>query len=125
MWTRRGCFRRRCTTSCRPGTSAHFVRDTVRSDLDLSAILRATTEERGYPPYHPAMMVALLLYGYSQGVYSSRQLARACEERVDFMAVTGMNRPDFRTIASSAGGIWRRWAGCSCRCCSCAARRGW
>jgi hypothetical protein len=44
-------------------------------------------------------MVALLLYGYSRGLYSSRQLARACEERVDVMAVTGLNRPDFRTIA--------------------------
>jgi IS5 family transposase len=45
------------------------------------------------------MMVALLLYGYSRGVYSSRQLARACEERLDFMAVTGLNRPDFRTVS--------------------------
>jgi hypothetical protein len=45
------------------------------------------------------MMVALLLYGYSRGVYSSRGLARACEERVDFMAVTGLNRPDFRTVS--------------------------
>jgi transposase len=78
---------------------AHFVRDTVREGLDLSAVLSAYTEPRGYPPYHPAMMVALLLYGYSRGVYSSRQLARACEERVDFMAVTGLQRPDFRTIA--------------------------
>ena len=78
---------------------AHFVRDTVREALDLSAILDTYTEERGYPPYHPGMMVALLLYGYSRGLYSSRQLARACEERVDVMAVTGLNRPDFRTIA--------------------------
>jgi IS5 family transposase len=45
------------------------------------------------------MMVALLLYAYSRGVYSSRRIAQACEERVDFMAVTAMNRPDFRTIA--------------------------
>lgn len=78
---------------------AHFVRETVRGDLDLAAIFAAYGEERGYPPYHPGMMVALLLYGYSRGVYSSRQLERACEERVDFMAVTGMSRPDFRTIA--------------------------
>lgn len=82
-----------------PGHMAHFVRDTVREALDLSAILDTYAEERGYPPYHPGMMVALLLYGYSRGLYSSRQLARACEERVDFMALTGLNRPDFRTIA--------------------------
>ncbi|HEU5272225.1 MAG TPA: IS1182 family transposase [Xanthobacteraceae bacterium] len=78
---------------------AHFVRETVRTELDLGAIFACYGEERGYPPYHPAMMVALLLYGYSRGIYSSRQLARACEERVDFMAVTGMSRPDFRTTA--------------------------
>ena len=82
-----------------PGHLAHFVRDTVREGLDLSAILHAYAEERGQPPYHPAMLVALLLYGYSRGVYSSRQLARACEERMDFMAVTGLNRPDFRTVS--------------------------
>jgi transposase len=82
------------------GHLSHFVRDTVREELDLSTILSCYGEERGLPPYHPAMMVALLLYGYSRGVYSSRRLAQACEERVDFMAVTAMNRPDFRTIAT-------------------------
>jgi transposase len=83
-----------------PGHMAHFVRDTVREALDLSPILRCYEEERGKPPYHPGMMVALLLYGYSRGVYSSRRLAQACEERVDFMAVAGLNRPDFRTICT-------------------------
>ena len=81
------------------GHMAHFVRDTVREDLDLSQIMETYTEERGYPPYHPAMMLALLLYAYSRGVYSSRKIAQACEERIDFIAVTAMNRPDHRTIA--------------------------
>lgn len=81
------------------GHLAHFIRDTVREGLDLSAITSTYSEERGYPPYHPGMMVALLLYGYSRGVYASRKLAQACEERVDFMAVTGLNKPDFRTIS--------------------------
>jgi transposase len=82
------------------GHVAHFVRETVREELDLTAILSTYSEERGYPPYHPAMMVALLLYAYSRGIYSSRRIAQACEERVDFMAVTAMNQPDFRTIAT-------------------------
>ena len=95
-----------------PGHVAHFVRNTVREQLDLSAILSRYDEDRGYPPYHPTMMVALLLYGYSRGVYSSRRLAQACEERVDFMAVTALNQPDFRTISVRAnplnpGGISR------------------
>jgi transposase len=81
------------------GHLAHFVRDTVRESLDLSAILGEYREERGYPPYHPVMMTALLLYAYCQGIYSSRRIARACEERVDFMAVTARQTPDFRTIS--------------------------
>ena len=37
-------------------------------------------------------------YGYCQGIYSSRRIGRACGERVDFMAIVGMDRPDFRTV---------------------------
>ena len=82
------------------GHPAHLVRELVRTELDLTAIVAAyEREERGQPPYHPAMMVALLLYAYTQGVYPSRQIAKACEERLDVMAVTGMQRPDFRTIS--------------------------
>jgi len=80
------------------GHVAHFVRDLVRDSLDLSEIFGAYTEERGQPPFHPAMMTALLLYAYSQGVFSSRKIAQACEQRVDFMAVTACQRPDHRTI---------------------------
>jgi transposase len=81
------------------GHLSHFVRDTVCESLDLSAILDAYAEERGYPPYHPVMMTALLLYAYCQGIYSSRRIMKACQERVDFMAVTAMQKPDFRTIS--------------------------
>ena len=79
---------------------AHLLREIVRTELDLSAIFAAYERElRGFPPYHPAMMVALLLYAYSRGVYSSRAIARGCEERLDFMAVTAVQRPDFRTVS--------------------------
>lgn len=81
------------------GHLAHFVRETFRDELDLSAVMCEYEEERGFPPFHPVMMSALLLYAYCQGVYSSRRIAKACVERVDFMAVTGRSQPDFRTIA--------------------------
>ncbi len=45
------------------------------------------------------MMTALLFYGYCQGIYSSRRIAKACGERADFMAVTALNQPDFRTVS--------------------------
>ena len=85
------------------GHPAHFVRDLVVEQLDLAQILDTYVEERGYPPFHPAMMVALLLYAYTQGVFSSRKIAKACIERMDFAAVTGFQKPDFRTI-----GLFRR-----------------
>ena len=81
------------------GHLAHLIRETVRGSLDLSAILGAYAEERGYPPYHPVMMTALLLYASCQGIYSSRRMARGCEERMDFRAVTAHQTPDFRTIS--------------------------
>lgn len=95
------------------GHLAHFVRDLVRESLDVSAILQTYPEDRGFPPYDPTMMVALLLYAYSQGLYASRRIAKACEERVDFMAVTARQSPDFRTISdfrkrhlSALGGLF-------------------
>ena len=107
------------------GHLAHFVRDTVVEDLDLSEILETYTEERGYPPYHPTMMTALLLYAYCQGIYSSRRMDKACQERVDFMALTGMQRPDFRTISDFRKRHLRRWADCLLRSCSCVSERVW
>ena len=80
------------------GHASHFVRDLVVEQLDLSSILVTYEEDRGFPPFHPAMMVALLLYAYTQGVFSSRRIAKACIERMDFAAVTGFQKPDFRTI---------------------------
>jgi hypothetical protein len=45
------------------------------------------------------MMTALLLYGYCNGVYSSRRIAKAARERVDFLSIVGLDPPDFRTVS--------------------------
>ena len=82
-----------------PDHLSRFVLNVVQEQLDLAEILKEYKEERGYPPFHPQMMVALLLYSYSQRIYSSRRIAKACEERVDFMVLTGQQKPDFRTIS--------------------------
>jgi transposase len=77
---------------------ARFVRDVV-ADLDLTAIEGTYTEERGYPPYHPRMMVAVLLYGYATGTYSSRKIARRLVEDVAMRFLGAGNQPDFRTVS--------------------------
>ena len=81
------------------GHVAHFVRDAVRDGCDLAPLMEAYAGERDGPAFHPGMMTALLLYAYSQGIHSSRQIARACVDRLDFAAVTGLQRPDFQAIA--------------------------
>ncbi|HEX9352983.1 MAG TPA: IS1182 family transposase [Streptosporangiaceae bacterium] len=77
---------------------ARFVSDVVDS-LDLTAIEDTYDEERGYPPYHPRMMVKVLLYGYCTGVYSSRKMARQLEDSVAFRFLAAGNHPDFRTLS--------------------------
>jgi transposase len=71
----------------------------VSESLDLSEIVASYKGEKGQPPYHPAMMVGLLLYSYACGIYSSRRIAKACSERTDFLLIVALDAPDFRTIS--------------------------
>jgi len=78
---------------------AYFISDIV-DQLDLSTILvRYASEERGYPPYHPAMMVRVLLYAYCIGVPSSRKIEKRLCEDIAFRVLAANNTPDFRTIS--------------------------
>lgn len=52
----------------------------------------------GRPPYHPKMMLKVILYAYSNRIYSSRQIAKQLEENITFMWLSGQQKPDFRTI---------------------------
>jgi transposase len=81
------------------GHLAHFVTDVVE-DLDLSAIVGVSErEERGQPPYHPAMMVKILVYAYCVGLPSSRRIERGLVENVALRYLAANNAPDFRTIS--------------------------
>src|SRR5262245_3219577 len=77
---------------------APFVLSVVRDELDLAKIMSRYASDKGQPPFHPVMMTALLLYGYCCGIPSSRRIAKACRERVDFMSIGALDAPDFRTI---------------------------
>jgi len=78
---------------------AYFVSDVV-DQLDLNAIMeRYAGEERGYPPYHPVMMVKVLLYAYCVGVVSSRKIEKHLCEDIAFRVLAANNTPDFRTIS--------------------------
>lgn len=78
---------------------AWFILDVV-SQLDLrplEAVIQSK-DPRGQRPYHPAMMVTLLVYAYCTGVYSSRRIERACHEDVAFRVITANTQPYFTTI---------------------------
>src|SRR5215217_3291534 len=81
------------------GELVYFLLDTVAT-LDLSPIFAHYERElRGQPPFHPRMMVALLLYRYATGTRSSRRIMRRCHVDVACRVIVGEDVPDFRTIS--------------------------
>ena len=81
------------------GDLAHFVSDLVETALDLGPIYAAYEEERGYPPYDPRLMLKLLVYGYANGVVSSRKLEAASYRDVAVRMLCADQHPDYRSIA--------------------------
>lgn len=80
-----------------PRHLARFVVDCVES-LNLSRI-EASYAGRGERAYRPKMLIALLFYGYSTRVFSSRKLERACFDSVPFRFIAANTSPDHDTIA--------------------------
>jgi transposase len=77
----------------------YFLIDTVAA-IDLSSIFaHYERESRGQPPFHPRMMVTLLLYCYATGTRSSRKIMRRCHVDVACRVIVGNDIPDFRTIS--------------------------
>ncbi|RKE35392.1 transposase [Paraburkholderia sp. BL23I1N1] len=80
------------------GHLAYYISDTVDS-LDLSAFhARYAGGGPRNQPFHPAMMVKVLVYGYATGVFSSRKLARKLHEDVAFRVLAAGNYPAHRTL---------------------------
>lgn len=64
-----------------------------------STSLESQYKVKGQNAYHPKRIVSILIYAYSRGVFSSRQIERRCNEDLSFMFIAQMNCP---TIESSA-----------------------
>ncbi len=84
--------------------AGHQVRVVNRAveKIDLEPLLRKY-KGGGTSSYHPRMMLKVLVYAYTQRLYSSRQIAKALRENVNFIWLSGGNRPDFRTINGFRG----------------------
>jgi transposase len=77
---------------------ARFIVEVV-DGLDLSALEKAYAG-RGSSAYHPSMLLALLIYGYATGVFSSRKIERATHDSVAFRFIAADAHPDHDTLAS-------------------------
>ncbi len=77
----------------------HLVRvvNTAIEKMDLSRLV-AQYKGGGASSYHPKMLLKVLVYAYTQQLYSSRKIAKALRENIYFMWLTGNQQPDFRTI---------------------------
>ena len=76
---------------------ALIVNDIVET-LDFSCLCQKTSSE-GNPAYHPKMMLKILLYAYSNGIFSARKIQKALEESIAFIYLSAWQKPDFRTIS--------------------------
>ena len=74
-----------------------MVVDDVVNNLDLSCLYVNIASE-GNMAYHPMMMLKVLFYAYTSGIFSSRKIAKALGENIAFIYLAAWQRPDFRTI---------------------------
>jgi transposase/signal recognition particle subunit SEC65 len=79
---------------------AYFISDVV-DELSLDGIMKAySNNDRGQPPYHPAMMVKVLFYAYCVGMPSSRKIEQKTYEDIALRFLSAGHHPDHDTIAS-------------------------
>lgn len=71
---------------------------------DIFQQLDSSEQERNYSnlgqrAYHPKLITSILIYAYSRGVFSSREIERRCHEDLSFMYIAKMNCPNFRVLS--------------------------
>lgn len=77
-----------------------FALNHLVDEMDLSIFDdRFVNDETGAPAYDPAILLKIVLFAYSRGITSSREIEQACRENVVFMALSADSHPHFTTIA--------------------------
>ena len=84
-----------------PGTLEHTISEMVDKHMDLSVFdARYHNDETGAAAIHPKILLKVILLAYARGMISSRQIERACQENILFIALSYGYPPDHSTIAS-------------------------
>jgi transposase len=82
------------------GTLEHTISELVERHLDLSVFdARYKNDETGAAAIHPKILLKVILLAYARGMISSRQIERACQENILFIALSYGYAPDHSTIA--------------------------
>src|SRR3990172_3874132 len=83
-----------------PGTFEYTLNYLIDHVIDVSVFAaRFANEDTGAPAYDPALLLKIVLYAYSRGIITSRDIEKACRENVIFMALSADTQPHFTTIA--------------------------
>lgn len=83
-----------------PGSFEHALSYLIDNEVDLKRFAsRFKNDETGAPAYDPAVLLKVVLFAYSRGITSSRTMARACTENVQFIALAYDQQPHFTTLA--------------------------
>jgi transposase len=83
-----------------PHTFEYTINYLVDHKIDLSVFeSKYHNDQTGAPAIDPAILLKVILLGYSRGVVASRRIAQCCYENVVFMALAADTRPHFTTIA--------------------------
>ena len=75
-----------------------YLYNDIFQQLDTSS-LENKYSRRGQNAYHPKSILSILIYSYTRGIFSSRQIERRCNEDLSFMYIAGMNCPNFRVLS--------------------------
>jgi transposase len=83
-----------------PGTLEQTINELVEQHIDLSVFeAHYQNDNTGARAIHPKLLLKVILFAYSRGMISSRQIERACSENILFMALSSGYRPDHSTLA--------------------------
>jgi len=84
-----------------PGTLEHTISQLVEKHIDLSVFdARYNNDETGANAIHPKILLKVILLAYARGMIGSRQIEKACQENIIFIALSYDYAPDHSTIAS-------------------------
>ncbi len=84
-----------------PGTLEYAIHYIIEERLDLRFFdKRYRNDDTGRKAIDPKVLLKIILFGYSRGMFSTRPLERACKENITFMALSCCQKPDHSTIAS-------------------------